>query len=67
MHNLVKGFVSYNEDFTENLFYEHGGKIFGCFNLKHSNSMWEGKNYVECERPDTWEYIGMYDLNESNK
>jgi hypothetical protein len=67
MKNLVKGFVSYSADYTENLFYEYEGKVFGCFNLQHSTSMWKGKTYIECERPEHWEYIGMYNLNESSK
>jgi hypothetical protein len=66
--NLVKGFVNYNADYTENLYYELNGRVYGCFNIKRPNStFWpKGKEYTECTKPETWEFIGNYDLNAKN-
>lgn len=66
---LVKGFITHNQDYTENLFYVHNDVVYGCFNVScPNNTMWpKGKTYVQCAKPDTWEFIGNYDLNEKSK
>jgi hypothetical protein len=63
---LVHGFVSYNADYTENLYYVHNDVVYGCFNIKRPNTtFWpKGKVYTVCTKPAAWEFIGNYDLNE---
>jgi len=63
-NGTVLGYVTYNLDFTENLFYQLNGLTFGRFNIKRPNDTF-GANYsdfVECERPEVWEFIGNYRL-----
>ena len=57
----VKGFVSYNADYTENLYYEKNGEVFGRFNIKMPNaSFGELSDFVKCNKPSEWEFIGNY-------
>jgi len=58
---IVKGFVNYNPDYTENLYYEKDGEVFGRFNIKTPNhSFGKLTDFVKCEKPQEWEFIGYY-------
>ena len=63
-NGTVLGYVNYNPDFTENLYYQLNGLTFGRFNIQRPNSTFGAKysEFVQCDKPETWEFIGNYRL-----